>query len=165
MKLRKREVLGVLTHIDDRPKKTVPVTKAIPKSPHELEKVTFRKLKRGETVAEKPFTDSALLNTYESFSRTLAEMRAFIKSRARDGMALHEKLKDNFGTTELGRAATDESWMMWVDDFLKQNATARSVALVFLEDKTGLKRGTLKVRFSAARNKQKNEKLTTPNKN
>jgi hypothetical protein len=120
-----------------------------------LEKVTFRKLKRGETVAEKPFTDSALLNTYESFSRTLAEMRAFIKARARDGMALHEKLKDNFGRTELGRAATEESWMTWVDDFLKQNATARNVALVFLEHKTGLKRGTLKVRFSAARKKQK----------
>jgi hypothetical protein len=120
-----------------------------------LEKVTFRKLKGGETVAEKPFTDSALLNTYESFSRTLAEMRAFIKARARDGMALHEKLKDNFGRTDLGRAATDENWMKWVDDFLKENATAGNVALVFLEEKTGLKRGTLKVRFSAARNKRK----------
>jgi hypothetical protein len=120
-----------------------------------LEKVTFRKLKRGETVAEKPFTDSALLNAYESFSRTLAEIRAFIKARARDGTALHENLKDNFGRTELGRAATDENWMTWVDDFLKQNGTAGNVALVFLEEKTGLKRGTLKVRFSAARNKQK----------
>ena len=43
----------------------------------------------------------------------------------------------------------------WVDDFLKENATAGNVALVFLEEKTGLKRGTLKVRFSAARNKRK----------
>jgi tRNA C32,U32 (ribose-2'-O)-methylase TrmJ len=120
-----------------------------------LEKLTFRKLKRGETVAERPFTDSALLNTYESFSRTLAEIRTFIKARARDGTALHEKLKDNFGRTELGRAATDENWMTWVGDFLKENATAGNVALVFLEEKTGLKRGTLKVRFSAARNKRK----------
>jgi hypothetical protein len=127
-----------------------------------LEKLTFRKLKRGETIAEKPFTDSALLNTYESFSKTLAEIRAFIKARAqdvkaraRDVTALHEKLKDNFGRTDLGRAATDENWVTWVDDFLKENATAGNVALVFLEEKTGLKRGTLKVRFSAARNKRK----------
>lgn len=122
-----------------------------------LEKLRFRKLKLGETVAEKPFTDSALLNTYESFSTTLAEIRAFLKARARarDGTALHEKLKDNFGRTELGRAATDENWMTWVDDFWNENATAGNVALVFLEGKTGLKRGTLKVRFSAARNKRK----------
>jgi len=123
-----------------------------------LEKLTFRKLKRGETIAEKPFTDSALLNTYESFSKTLAEIRVFIKARARDGTALtalHVKVKDNFGRTELGRAATDQNWMTWVGDFLKENATAGNVALVFLEEKTGLKRGTLKVRFSAARNKRK----------
>jgi hypothetical protein len=120
-----------------------------------LEKLTFRKLKRGETIAKKPFTDSALLNTYESFSKTLAEIRAFIKARARDVTALHEKLQDNFGRTDLGRAATDENWVTWVDNFLKENATAGNVALVFLEEKTGLKRGTLKVRFSAARNKRK----------
>ena len=90
-----------------------------------LEKLTFRKLKRGETIAEKPFTDSALLNTYESFSKTLAEIRAFIKARARDVTALHEKLKDNFGRTDLGRAATDENWVDVGRRFLEGECDSR----------------------------------------
>jgi len=111
------------------------------------EKVIFVR-RKGKTGADLNFTDNALLNTYESLSGILGEVRASVIAK-NDKLSIKE-LKNRFGQTDLGKAADDKDWTNWIEDFAERTRP-KAAALVFLEKKTGLERGTIKKRCSKAR--------------
>jgi hypothetical protein len=115
------------------------------------EKIIFRRLRDGTAVAERPFTDDALRNTYKSFSKTLSQVRALVIEKK--GEILVRELRKNFADTELGKAAADSDWKGWITDFAFAKHPEKAAALVFLEGKTGLTRKTLKTRFTKGKNR------------
>jgi len=113
-----------------------------------LEKLIFVR-RKGETIAGPNFTHNALLNTYGSLSSALGQVRALVI--AKNGKLSTKDLKNKFGRTELGKAADEEDWTTWIEIFAHPRTSSKAAALVFLEKKTGLKRGTIKKRCSIAR--------------
>jgi hypothetical protein len=122
------------------------------------EKVIFAKF-IGEPIAEPRFSDNALLNTYESLVTTLTQIRTWVL--AKKGVLPFEELKNKFGRTELGKAADDKHWREWIPLFAKEKAAPGNAALVFLEDKTGQTRKTIKKRCSGARKARNGAQVTT----
>jgi hypothetical protein len=109
--------------------------------------LTFKTLK-GRVVAIKPFSNAALLNTYENFRRTLDEVRTLVKQE-RDISV--KKLRATFKDTELGRIASIADWQEWISSFGASGAHSGNVTLVFLERACGLDRNTIKKNLSGAR--------------
>jgi hypothetical protein len=140
-----------------------------------LQKTTERKgtiftstLGQNGVAAVRPnFSNIELLNTYESISETLFNIRAAV--REKDSNILVAELKKRFRGSELERAAEERHWRGFIEDFGSapnigeksrgrcgpKLITPKGVALGFLVDKTGLKCSTIKKRLSQARKQQK----------
>ena len=97
----------------------------------------------------------AMLNAFETFWQTLAQVRAMVIRKAR---VSGKELKNTFGKTELGMAAEDEDWNNWSEVFRSRDTKPKSLALVFLEAKTAKKRESISVICTRARNQRKSRK-------
>lgn len=127
--------------------------------------IEFKKLQT-DIVVNSNFTDEELLNTYESFSHTLRQVRTMILRKDAAGNPIQigtDELMRTFAKTKLLKATNREHWEGWRGDFAV-GAPPRAIALVHLEGITGLRRGTLKTRMSHARNQFSLAKITTRNK-
>jgi len=113
-----------------------------------LKELSFKKLSGECIVAVKPYTPIALLNTYNDFAQTLAEVLTVVR---KNQSISADDLRQKFAHTALAQAATVQQWEEWIEEFASRQLTAKNAALVLLEDTTGSTRGSLKTTLSKAR--------------
>jgi hypothetical protein len=112
--------------------------------------VSFERHPDGTTMAVHPFTKRALRNSYEAFSATLFQILAIIANETPRPSSID--LEKKFAGTELGKAAVIRDYEGWIDNFSEKSpARPKSIALVFLERKTGYSRKTIKTFMSHAK--------------
>lgn len=114
-------------------------------------KILFVRDSDGTTVANPPYSGRALLNSFEALWRSLDRVRTMVINGK--GTLSASDVREKFRATELEGAAGTDDWQRWIEDFADRKVTAKGVALVFLETKTGLKRGSIKTLISRARRK------------
>jgi hypothetical protein len=129
--------------------------KNVTANPMELGKggVTF--VRHGEHTVAKGSTQTPrhLHKSYPILCEELTKVSAIVK--AANGSSLTGKeLRNEFRSSALGKIADQDDWDRWALDFSQTNqncGTPKGVALVFLERKTKLARGTIKSYLSRAR--------------
>lgn len=127
-------------------------TERVYKPPHEM--LTFRPLPGGGIGAETPFSNDALLNTWEELVRLLLDVKKLVHQRRTSSP---QDLANRFAGALLAEAADLPRWEEWHEKF-KTGLTAKNAALVLLEDTTGLQRGSLTVRLSRTRTAREKSK-------
>lgn len=113
--------------------------------------VGFKWKADGSTVAEVcNNTASQVTVTYFGLASQLHEVRAFIvAAKRRDSVPAVNDLRKHLSGTPLFEIADDRDLAEWIEVFSEPRpAGPKAAALVFLENKTGMKRGTLKTYFS-----------------
>jgi hypothetical protein len=103
----------------------------------------------GTTAVIPPFSNRALLNSYEAFWPLLDQIRVLLTNKTRSLSS--SDFQERFAATELGEGADINDYERWMEDFGAPGVTAKGVALVFLERKTGRPRASLKTLMNRAR--------------
>jgi hypothetical protein len=107
------------------------------------------------TVAETK-TPRELLISYKVLCKELTKVHAVVK--AAQGPIEGQDLKKRFPSSPLAYAADQNDWKNWAEAFSTNNSDRgkpKGVALVFLEQKTGLDRSTISSYLSRAKNGNK----------
>jgi hypothetical protein len=119
--------------------------------------VSFKRHPDGTTAVIPPFSNRALLNSYEAFWPLLDQIRVLLTNKTRSRRSSND-FQERFAATELGEGADINDYEQWMKDFGARGVTAKGVALVFLERKTGRSRASIKTLMNRARNERKAER-------
>jgi hypothetical protein len=126
----------------------------------------------GWSVAQPPFSNAALLNTFKQIEQDLVKVKILVEQR--NGHIRADELRKHFQDSLLSSAAGSRGWENFLDDFKpapqeKKGAkrhtqhdwkmpTPKKVAMRLLARATGLKHSTLQKRLSQGRTRKKRQK-------
>lgn len=141
------------TRVNDVPGEAQSANKAA-RTEEPIPMLTFTRTKNGAIIAEQPFSDEALLNTYEATWPALTNVRAVVLQK--NGKITPSELKNQFRSTILYRLADDQDWQNFVEIFAEAkkatDAPTKGTAYALLEKKTGMLRSSIRSTCSRARN-------------